>query len=219
MSNMSAFEKGMNGLVKDHSVALTKELAKVFGFDVKEALQLVEVFLQSDKKEKKKAVRKEKPVETEEEKKMIGEKADEVMKVMGLSKKKDTEKKKVVRKGKSEVVVNLSPILEEEPIFKDDDSDDELCMKDIDGKHYFVNESNGNIHEVNGDCEAGEVVGIYKDDTPVFKDENPVFNKEEPKKEEPKKKKTVAKKVEKKDEEKDEEEEEKKKAKKVVKKA
>lgn len=213
MSNMSAFEKGMNGLVKDHSIALTKVLAKVFGFDVKEALQLVEVFLQSDKKEKKKAVRKEKPVETEEEKKMIGEKADEVMKVMGLSKKKDTEKKKVVRKGKSEVVVNLSPILEEEPIFKDD-SDDELCMKDIDGKHYFVNESNGNIHEVTGDCEAGEVVGIYKDDTPVFKDENLVFNKEEPKKEEPKKeepkkKKSVAKKVEKnvvkKVEEKDEE--------------
>lgn len=213
MSNMSAFEKGMNGLVKDHSIALTKELAKVFGFDVKEALQLVDVFLQNDKKEKKKAVRKEKPVETEEEKKMIGEKADEVMKVMGLSKKKETEKKKVVRKGKTEVVVNLSPILEEEPIFKDDDSDDELCMKDIDGKHYFVNESNGNIHEVKGDCEAGEVVGIYKDDTPVF-------NKEEPAKEEPKKKKSVAKKVEKKveDEEKVEEKVEKKKGKKVVKK-
>lgn len=214
MSNMSAaFEKGMNGLLKDHSVALTKELAKVFGFDVKEALQLVDTFLQNDKKEvKKKVVRKEKAVETEEQKKLIEEKADEVMKVMGLSKKEETaEKKKVVRKGKAkDVVVNLSPILEEEPV--NEEIEEEIFMKDIDGKHYFVNESNGNIHEVVGDCDAGEVVGVYKDGAPVFN-----------KVEEVPKKKSAAKKVEKKEEEKADEKVEKKagkkKGKKVEKKA
>lgn len=183
----ATFEKGMNRLLKDHSIALTNELAKVYGFDIKEALQLVDVFLQNDKKDdKKKVVRKEKPVETEEHKKMIEEKADEVMKVMGLSKKKETP---VVRKGKSKVIVDLSPILEEECVLQEDPEHD-ICMKDIDGKHYFVNESNGNIHEVTGDCEAGELVGVYKEGVSVFNGEAP------------KKKKPATKKVEKKEDEK-----------------
>ena len=206
IANMTAeLENGMRSAIQKYGVELTKELAKTFGFDVKEALKIADSFIKKDSLEvdvpakKKKVARKEKAVETEEHKKMIAEKAEEVMKVMGLkiasAPEPVAEKKKVVRKGKTKE----EPLPEENSVLKDDsvltqeltqepvneELEDEICMKDIDGKHYYVNESNGIIYEVAGDCEAGPAVGVYKDGTPVF-------NKKE--EEVPKKKKASVKK-------------------------
>jgi hypothetical protein len=121
--------------------------------------------IKEEKPVKEKPV-KEKPVKE----KVVKEKPVKEKVVKEKVVKEKVVKEKVVKeKVVKEKVVKEKPVKEKKtttplpppPQPKEEEEEDNVYMKSIYGKHYFVNEDTGVIYAVAGDCEKGEIVGQW----------------------------------------------------------
>lgn len=112
---------------------------------------------------KEKVVKEEKPVKE----KVVKEKVVKEKVVKEKPVKEKVVKEKVVKeKPIKEKVVKEKPVKEKKttttlPPPPEPEEEDNVYMKSIYGKHYFVNEDTGIIYAVAGDCEKGEIVGQW----------------------------------------------------------